>query len=64
MLALGRKVSERIIIRDKINGEEIVVQLASVTEKKARIGIAASQRYEIEREEIRAKTPVTIGPVS
>ena len=64
MLKLGRKAGERIIIRDKINGETIAVELCWVSGSKTRIGIDASKRYEIVRAELEAKTPVTIGPVS
>ena len=57
MLVLGRKVGERIIVRDTESGETIQVVLVEIvahegTASHARLGIEASPRFNIAREEV------------
>ena len=57
MLVLSRKVGERIILRDIETGETISVQLLHIathdgTPTHIRLGIEASHRFNIVREEI------------
>lgn len=57
MLVLGRKVNERIIVRDTESGETIQIILVEIVAREgtswhARLGIEASPRFTIAREEI------------
>ena len=57
MLVLSRKVNERIIVRDTKSGETIQIMLVEIvgyegTATHARLGIEASPRFIIAREEV------------
>ena len=57
MLVLGRKVGERIIVRDSESGEVIQIMLVEIVAREdstshARLGIEASRRFIIAREEV------------
>ncbi len=57
MLVLSRKVSEKIIIRDAETGEALSVMLVEIVTRDGiashvRLGIDASRRFNIAREEV------------
>jgi carbon storage regulator CsrA len=53
MLVLTRKPGERILIEDKLTGEVIRLVQIRVGPNSSRLGIEASDRFNIVREELR-----------
>lgn len=53
MLVLTRKDGERIVITDQETGEEIVLWVARIGCDNVRLGVEASRRFRILREELR-----------
>ena len=54
MLVLSRAENERIFI----NGEEVIIKLLKIEQRRVLIGIQASSEYVIEREELHFKKKV------
>lgn len=57
MLALTRRPGEEIVIIDRETGEEIIVAVPSDQKHVVRIGIEASERFDIVREELLEDEP-------
>ena len=55
MLVLARKAKDKIVVTDKTTNEEIIISIISVKGKVSRLGIEASKKYHIVREELSPK---------
>ncbi len=52
MLVLSRKVSERVVLRNKTTGDTIVIEACAISKTQMRIGFTASVEWVISREEL------------
>lgn len=55
MLILNRKLRERVIITDTGTGERITVAVVLVGRDQVKLGIEASRRFSVHREEVQDK---------
>ena len=62
MLSLTRRIHEEILVIDRQTGEQIVVAPIACRGSQVKIGIKASDRYQILRREVleRDKVPETV----
>ena len=52
MLVLSRKRNQKVILTDKLTGERIVLEQLDIRGDKSRLGITATDRFVIHREEV------------